>query len=143
MTDPDTTQHVAAALAAARYRAIRTGLLTLHKAVLDAERRRYERAHGPIENPGHALRLVMEDPWFAWLRPLAELIIQADERLATDVPLEPADVRTLGVTVRGLLHFDFGGSSFHDAYLRTLQDVPDVVVAHAHVVSLLADLPND
>ena len=143
MTDRNTEHDVAAAVAAAKYRALRTALLTLHKAVLDAERRRYERAHGPIENPAQALRLVMEDPWFAWLQPLAELIIQADERLAVDVPVELADLRAFGVNVRGLLQFDLGGAQFHDAYLRTLQDVPDVVVAHAHVVSFLADLPVD
>jgi len=143
MTDRNSKDDIAAAMAAAKYRALRMELLTLHKAVLDAERLRYERAHGPIENTGHALRLVMEDPWFTWLQPIAELIIQADERLAIDVPVELADLRAFGVNVRGLLQFDLGGTTFHDAYLRTLQDVPDVVVAHAHVMSLLAEIPVD
>src|SRR4029434_1345099 len=106
MTDRNTEQDIAAALAAAKYRALRTALLTLHKAVLDAERLRYERAHGPIENPGQALRLVMEDPWFTWLQPLAELIIQADERLAVDVPVDAAHLRAVRVHVRGLLPVD-------------------------------------
>ena len=139
MTDREAEQNVTAALAAAKFRAVRTGLLTLHKAILDAERRRYERANGPVEHPGHALRLVMDDPWFAWLRPIAALIVQADERLAVDAPLTAAEVLAFGQHVRGLLQLDLGGPDFHDAYLRTLQDVPDVVVAHARVLSLLGD----
>ena len=52
---------VAAALAASKMRAIRTALIALHKALLDAERTRYGRAHGPIENPHQALQLVLRD----------------------------------------------------------------------------------
>ena len=121
----------------AKYRAVRMGLLGLHKAVLDAERRRYERTHGPVEGTQHVLRLVMTDSWFAWLRPMAALIVQADERLATDEPIAPADVKALSDQVRGLLQQDLGGPAFRDAYQRILQDVPDAVIAHAQVVKLL------
>ena len=133
----DTGDHLIEAIATARYRAVRTGLVELHKVLLDAERRRYTRTHGPVEGTQQILRLVMTDPWFAWLRPIAELIVQADERLSTDVPITPADVRALSEHARGLLQHDLGGPTFRDAYQRTLQDVPDVVVSHAQVIKLL------
>jgi hypothetical protein len=71
-----------AAMTVARLRALRTGVLALHKAALDAERARYEQAHGPIGGPQQVLRLVMDDPFFAWLRPLSDFVIQADIRLS-------------------------------------------------------------
>jgi len=128
---------LAAAMAAAKLRAIRMGLLTLHKAVLDAERRRYERARGRIESPGHALKLVLGDSWFAWVRPIAELIVQADERLADDAPVRMDETDTYAAQVLALLQQDGGGALFREEYQRSLQDVPDIVVAHARVVSLL------
>jgi len=127
-----------AALAAAKLRAIRTGLLTLHKAVLDAERRRYERSHGRIESAHHALQLVLRDPWFAWVRPIAELIVQADERLSDDKPVRREEVDAFAAEVLALVHQDGGGSQFRDQYHRALQDVPDIVIAHARVIALLA-----
>src|SRR5689334_21375811 len=58
---------VARALAVARIRALRLGLLALHKTLIDSERRRYERDHGRIESPQAALRLLLEAPAFQWL----------------------------------------------------------------------------
>jgi hypothetical protein len=129
---------VASALAVARLRAIRTALLQLHKSVLDAERFRFERARGRrIEGPAEALRLVLQDNAFAWLRPLSELIVQLDTRLAEDVEVQTSEVVEMADQARGLLQRDAGGSLFHDAYRRLLQDAPEVVVAHGRVTALL------
>ena len=129
---------VASALAAARLRAIRTALLQLHKSVLDAERFRFERARGRrIEGPGEALRLVLQDNAFAWLRPLSELIVQLDTRLAEDDAVKAADVADMTEHARALLQRDAAGSVFHESYRRLLQDAPEVVVAHGRVTALL------
>ena len=126
------------ALAAAKLRAIRTALLHLHKTLIDAERLRYGRAHGqPIEGPHHALQLVLRDPWFAWLRPIAELIVQADERLADeDRAVSPDEAEGYASQVLELLQQDLGGADFRREYHRSLQELPDVVVAHAQIVKL-------
>jgi len=129
---------VAAALAASKIRAIRTALIALHKALLDAERTRYGRAHGPIENPHQALQLVLRDPWFAWLRPISELIVQADERLADDRPVRVEEADAYTAQVLGLLQHELGGPDFRREYHRSLQETPDVVVAHSKVVTLAA-----
>jgi hypothetical protein len=128
---------VAAALAAAKMRAIRTALLVLHKTLLDAERIRYDRAHGePIGGPHQALQLVLRDPWFAWLRPISELIVQADERLSDDRPVTPDDAEGYAAEALGLLQQELGGADFRREYHRSLQELPDAVVAHAKVVKL-------
>jgi hypothetical protein len=139
MDDPTSESLIAGVMAVARVRAIRTALLPLHKALLDAERARYERAHGRVENPNQALRLVISDPWFAWLRPLADLIVQIDERLAdANTPIRSDEVDTFVAQVRALLHGETGDASFQEGYRRWLQDAPEVVMAHARLTAVLA-----
>ena len=134
---------IVAALAAARMRAVRMALLTLHKVLIDIERTRYGRAHGaPIDSPHQAFQLLMRDPWFAWLRPLSELIVQADERLADDRPIAPADADAYAAQALALLQQDAGGADFRREYHRSLQQAPDVVVAHSAVVKLAAKPPS-
>ena len=125
------------ALAMARVRAIRLALLDLHKALLDVERRRYEHAHGRIENPHEALRLVMQDPWFRWLAPLAKVIVQMDERLADRTPFTAEEANAFAERVRTLLMRDSGDPKFRAEYHRSLQETPEIVVAHGRVVRLL------
>jgi hypothetical protein len=127
---------VGPALAVARLRAWRMALLDLHKLLIDEERRRYERAHGPIGGPRQALRLLMQDPWFGWLRPMGDLIVRLDERLAGEAPVTAGELEAAAASTLGLLH-DGETSSFGQAYRRALQDVPDVVVAHGRLLQLL------
>jgi hypothetical protein len=133
MDEPTQEELVARALAVARVRAIRLGLLALHKALIDAERRRYERQHGRIESPHAALRLLVSHPSFQWLHPIAELIVQMDERLAEDGAIDVAAAEAFRDRVRGLLHGDEGHDRFRTEYRRVLQDAPEVVIAHAEV----------
>ena len=111
--------------------ALRRGLLRIHRALLDEERLRYEREHGRIEGTGALLQLVIHDPWFAWLHPVSELIVQLDEAL------EDADAVTTGAAgallarAREHLRPDAGGTEFQRRYLRLVHDAPAVAVAHA------------
>ncbi len=65
-------------------RTVRDHLLTLHKALLDSERAKYEKAYGPVRSPGEMLQLVLGNEHFAWLRPYSGLIVRIDEWLAAD-----------------------------------------------------------
>jgi hypothetical protein len=123
---------VAKALAVARVRALRLRLLALHKTLIDSERRRYERQHGRIENPHAALRLVLDAPAFQWLHPLAEVIVQMDEKLAEEGTIDVMESEAFVDRVRHLLQGD-GHDRFRDEYRRTLQESPEVVMAHAEV----------
>ncbi len=135
--DPATERTVASAMQAARLRALRTAVLALHKAILDTERVRYERMRGPVNGAQHLLRLVLEDPFFAWFRPLATFVVQADERLSEDRSIDRGEVDTYASQLRALLQSDESAGDFHHEYRRTLQDVPDVVILHGKLIALL------
>lgn len=63
-----------------------SSLLKLHKVLLDQERVRYEAENGAVENPFKVLGLVMNDPFFAWLRPLSAFLVKVDELIADENP---------------------------------------------------------
>jgi hypothetical protein len=57
---------------------LRKSLLHLHKILLDWERSAYERIHGRVSS-SELLKAIVEDPQFAWLRPISSLIVRIDE----------------------------------------------------------------
>ena len=71
---------------------VRDGLLRLHKGLLASERVGYEKANGRIASRQEFLQLALKDDWFAWLRPVSELIVQIDELLGGMSP-SPTSVR--------------------------------------------------
>jgi len=128
---------VPGAVAAAKLRAMRMALLVLHKTLLDHERLRYERTHGRIESAGQALQLVMNDPWFAWLRPISALVVQADEKLDDDNGVSASDVAAFAGQTRDLLQGPGGGPDFQAAFQRVLQEAPEAVVAQGRLATAL------
>jgi hypothetical protein len=117
--------------------AVRLALLRLHKTLLEAERVRYERDHGRIENGGALLQLVIHDPWFAWLRPLSGLVVEIDEELEGEQPMTEEAGAAAITQVRTMLDANDQGDVFQRNYHRALQDVPDVVIAHVEVTRIL------
>jgi hypothetical protein len=109
----------------------RLGLLALHKALLDYEKIRYERTHGRLESSGQFLQLAINDPHFAWLRPISELVVQIDQLLSSDEPGAEVDADTVMNSARTLLRPDENGGDFQKRYHRALQDSPEVVMVHA------------
>ena len=108
---------------------VRRGLLRVHKALLEDARIRYEREQGRIEGSGALLRLVLNDPWFAWLHPLSGLVVQIDELLAADTATVGEGEALLN-QARTLLKPEETGEGFQRRYHRAIQDVPDVLIAH-------------
>jgi len=94
---------------------VRRGLLRVHKTLLEDARIRYEREQGRIEGSGALLRLVLNDPWFAWLHPLSGLVVQIDELLAADEPTS-ADGEALLNQARSLMRPDENGEGFARRY---------------------------
>jgi hypothetical protein len=112
---------------------LRDALLDLHKALIDSERVVYETKVGPIKSPHHFFQLVSSDPWFAWLRPVSQLIVAMDEALDADEPLTSDSVDMLmNESVFLLLPAERGGE-FGERYMAALQRDPHVVLAHAKV----------
>ena len=111
-------------------------LLALHKALLDSERVEYERTIGKIQSPNHFLQLLLQDPWFAWLSPLSQLVVSMDEALDAKEPLTVAGVAALAKQTELLVTPSENGKGFARHYHEALQRDPDVVLAHAEVVKL-------
>jgi hypothetical protein len=116
---------------------MRQPLLRLHKTLLELEREAYERAHGRIDNSYKVLQLVMHDPWFAWLHSLSELMVQIDEMLDAKEPVNESEAIAVIEQTRVLLTPSEFGSGFQKKYFSSLQQSPDVVLAHSEAMKNL------
>ena len=122
---------------AQRLKELRQKLLDLHKTLIDYERVTYEQTFGEIKSPNQFLQLLIQDPWFAWLHPISELVVQMDEILEGKEPLTSALVKRIFAETRNLLKASEQGQSFGRSYYEALQGEPDVVMAHAGVMKCL------
>src|SRR5688572_19138879 len=120
---------------------LRHALLHLHKTLLDWERAGYERIHGRVS--GHELlQAILNDPQFAWLRPLSELIVRIDEMLEHEAPDLPGDVSIILDRARALVSPEESGAAYGQRYRAALQEHPDAVLAHRDVAVLLKRDPD-
>jgi hypothetical protein len=115
---------------------LRKSLLHLHKTLLDWERAAYERVHGRVSST-ELLKATMEDPQFAWLRPISELIVRIDESVDTAPQNGPVDVEAIVVRARAATAADETGTAHAQRYHTALQEHPDAVFAHRDVTSVL------
>ena len=112
---------------------LREALLHLHKALVDSERVGYEKNIGTIPSANHFLKLLTDDPWFAWLHPLSQLIVAMDEALdvKSKTPLTAELSSALVKQTAELLVASETGQGFSQNYFEALQRDPEVVMAHA------------
>jgi hypothetical protein len=126
---------------------LRNGLLSLHKSLLDSEKAAYERDIARISSSGELLKLVLYDPWFAWLHELSQFVVLIDETLdvlngtlRVKEPPPVIDPERLIEQSWELLAPNEGGTGFAKRYFEALQRDPDVVLAHAKMRKVLTDL---
>ncbi len=119
---------------------LRNGLLGLHKTLLDSERARYERDIARINSSGELLKLVLYDPWFAWLHELSEFVVLIDETLDAKEPPAGIEAERLIAQAWELLSPDEMGTGYPRRYFEALQRDPDVVLAHGRMRKLLTRL---
>jgi hypothetical protein len=115
----------------------RRALLRLHKTLLDAERASYERGRGSVGGGGEFLQLVINDPWFAWLRPVSELVVHMDELLESAAEATEGEALAALGQAASLVRPSDGGGEFGRRYREALQASPDAVLAHAELSKLL------
>jgi hypothetical protein len=106
---------------------LRTALLSLHKAVLAAERRQYERIHGRL-SAAEFLQIVSDPVRYGWLKPFTALILALDDEEHEGDVVEEA---------RELLMPPKGSTPFGRRYLSLMQREPGLVVEHRKVTRLL------
>lgn len=104
----------------------RDALRDLHRALIGAARAQYEREYGAVGGPAELLRLLSEDAFFEWLRPLSRMIVEFDaeqsvSRAAVEALLRPS-------------------SSFGQRYSAVLQEDPQVAGSHARLRGALKRL---
>ena len=115
---------------------LRKTLLHLHKTLLDWERSAYERIHGRVSS-GELLKATVEDPQFAWLRPISELIVSIDESVDTEPQNGPVDVEAIVARARLVTAVDEAGTPHAQRDHTALQEHPDAVFAHLDVTNVL------
>jgi hypothetical protein len=119
---------------------LRNGLLSLHKTLLDSERGTYERDIARIGSTGELLKLVLYDPWFAWLHELSEFVVLIDETLDDKEGLDGISAERFIAQAQELLAPNETGAGFAKRYFEALQRDPDVVLAHARMRKVLTNL---
>jgi len=117
---------------------LRQALLRLHKTLLDWERSGYERIHGR-QSSNDLLKALLNDPQFAWLRPISQLIVRIDELLSDKTLPMRNDVDAIVAQVKILTSPNETGNMYERRYDMALQDHPDAVFAHRDLLALLKD----
>ena len=116
-----------------RLNELRTRLLALHKALLEDAKGQYEMDRGRVAGAGALLQLVINDPWFAWLHQMSEIIVRIDGVTAPDATGTEADARGLIDQIDRLLVPSETGDTFSRRYFEAIQRQPAVVLAHGAV----------
>lgn len=116
---------------------LRDSLLHLHRILLETERRAYEQRHGKVSR-GELLQLVISDSQFDWLHQLSKRVVQIDELRQADEPLTAEILLAVTADLQALLTPAATGA-FALKYDAAMQQSPDVVLAHAGVMVLLAE----
>jgi hypothetical protein len=117
-------------------KALRHALLRLHKTLLDWERSAYERVHGR-QSSNALLDALLNDPQFAWLRPISQLVVRIDEMLEDAVRPGENDLEAVLAHVRDLTTPNEAGNPYEQRYFTALQENPDAVFAHRDIIALL------
>ncbi len=125
----------------ARLTSLRNGLLRLHKYLMDSERSAYERDIARIQTTGQYLDLVLNDPWFAWLRKLSGLVVEIDEALdRKEPPINDAEAERLIAFSRTLLVPAEHGEGFGRRYFEAMQRDAGAVLAHRDMMRVFEEV---
>ena len=104
-------------------REVRETMDAVHKRMLDASRADYETLNGRIPGPGLFLELLMNDTFFAWLRPMSGLMAEIDEALDDPEGLDAERIARFRGRLESIL--------LDQRYLHYLQTSPELVMDHA------------
>jgi hypothetical protein len=117
---------------------VRKTVLELHKALMDAQRIRYEKHHGRISNASELLGLLLEHPQFAWLRELSALIARLDEWQEGGKDASDEDLAVIVSALRGLIEVNGKHVMFSVPYWEIVNDTPEALVSHVKLWRLIA-----
>jgi len=115
-------------------------LQALHAAVLNAERR-----FAPSGAGLALLDRLVNDPAWAWLRPLSALIAEVDHALAQNAELSAMEGAAAAAHIRGLIfgEGDLVDEAFVTHYRSLLQLDPALASTHGELRNLMKALPDE
>jgi hypothetical protein len=116
-------------------------LRQLHRALLVAVRKEYERDHQRVESAGALLQLAMHHRSFSFLQPLSELMVDLDAEFEEGGSPSNELAAALRTELSELLGLSGSSRPFTERYRALMQVDPDVIVAHAHVSQIVRVLP--
>jgi hypothetical protein len=122
-------------------RAAQPVLLTLHKALLDAERAQVESVHGAMSG-AEFLQLVSDPVRYGWLKPFSRLIVAIDDALNPRAQAELVPPDELLDQARELVLPPREDTPFGRRYRSLLQKDPALVMAHSSVAEALGRPPS-
>ncbi|HKG09887.1 MAG TPA: hypothetical protein VKB07_04890 [Gaiellaceae bacterium] len=122
-------------------RAAQPVLLTLHKALLDAERAQVEGVHGAMSG-AEFLQLVSDPVRYGWLKPFSRLIVAIDDALNPRERAELVPPDELLDQARALVLPPREDTPFGRRYRSLLQKDPALVMAHSRVADALGRPPS-
>ena len=120
-------------------------LIGLHRSLIEHARRNYEREHGAIAGPAEFLRLLTTDAFFAWIRPLSELIVSIDEAGELDEGSKDKLASAVRSSVEQLVAAPGSeplSEDFARHYWPLLSEDPQVTMAHAGVKQAISGWPK-
>ena len=111
----------------------------LHKALIDATQREYEKTHGRIQNPYALFTIVANDPAFAWLQPMTRAIVDLEDLAGRKEPAPAeAEVGASRTTMEKLLRTE--GLPFSTRYMGLVQSSPEVAVEDGRFHAALREI---
>jgi hypothetical protein len=122
--------------------ALRNQLLTVHKTLIDMERRHYELEHGAV-SVGELFRLVVDHAQFSWLHNISEFVVRIDETLSSKEPVAPEYTASAFALARKMFVPTESGDAFQKKYFHAIQSDPKVVIDHAALARLFNNEPAD
>jgi hypothetical protein len=129
----------------AEWKRLSQALTGLHRSLIQHARRDYERDHGAIAGPAQFLRLLTNDAFFAWLRPLSELIVNIDEAGEFDESARDKVSAAVRSSVEQLVAAPGGdplSEEFTRHYWPLVSEHPEITMAHAGVKQAISAWPR-
>lgn len=122
---------------------VRLILLDLHKKLIDISRVDYEKKNSPIRSPHDFVRLLIGDPFFAFLHPLSKLITSLDELLEITWPMRELDATAVRAEIENTIgDYKTTPQEFRTRYLDMMQRESEVVLLHSKLKTAIQKLPD-
>jgi hypothetical protein len=116
-----------------------SAMRVLHKALIDATQRDYEKIHGKVKSPYQLFALVAQDPAFSWLQPMTRLIVEIEDLIGRPLP-PPAKGDVIEMRKKTDRLLVTVGEPFSTRYLALIQSSPEVAAEHGRFQAELNEI---